>query len=105
MRRKKIVAILFLISLALPASAQLTKDDVVRIIRAELEPIKQGINALKVDVAEMKGKMVSKEWFLTMWITIFLAILGVPYLWQVRSSPLLTPKNTRLDTDPNLSVR
>jgi len=42
----------------------------------------------KIKTTEMEGrintveaKMVSREWFLTMWITIFLSILAVPYLY------------------------
>ncbi|RLI78000.1 hypothetical protein DRP07_11515, partial [Archaeoglobales archaeon] len=79
-------------SVALPALAELTKEDVVQIIRTELEPI-------KLDIAEMKGKMATKDDIIAVqrevsskfvaiiaaltvfWATLLAAIITIPYLY------------------------
>ena len=58
------VALLFVI--ALPSFAELTRQDVEQIIRSELEPIKKEITAIKLDIAEMKGKMATKDDIITL---------------------------------------
>ena len=89
------IAVLLLCSAAFMAWAELTRDEIAQIIRTELERVGEEIAAVKQDIAERRGEMeairgemkairgeaVSKERFLAMWITIFLAILGVPYLY------------------------
>lgn len=81
----KIMLLIFVIYIiTLPCYADLTQNDLYKIsniIDQKLEPIKQDIVNIKLDVAEMRGKVVTKEWILTMWITIFLSILAVPYLY------------------------
>lgn len=111
-----IIALFFAITLS--CIAQLTEQTVRRIIREEFEPV-------KLDVAEMKGKMATKDditmmerqiseiagqvskiegqmdamatkdnlitvrdeihslyrWIFAMWITIILAVFGIPYLY------------------------
>jgi beta-lactamase regulating signal transducer with metallopeptidase domain len=81
---KTALIVTLLCAFALPSFAELTKRDVEQII----EPI-------KLDIAEMKGKMATKEdiiavrdeisglyrWVIIMWITIILAIFGIPYLY------------------------
>lgn len=95
---KIFLIIAFSFILVLPCYSELTQQDLDKIsnlIDRKLEPIKQDIVSLKLDIAEMKGEikavkgeingikaqMITKEWILTMWITIFLAILAVPYLY------------------------
>ena len=105
---KNTLAIALLLAIALPSFAELTRQDVEQIIRSELEPIKKEITAIKLDIAEMKGKMATKDeltairddtsemkgkmatksdihslyrWIITMWVTIILAIFGIPYLY------------------------
>lgn len=64
MLKKKIfgfLGIFILLSvLTLPCLAELTKEDVRQIIREEIEPV-------KIDIAEMKGKMATKDDLLNMW--------------------------------------
>ena len=72
-------SIAVLLLLAIPvALAELSKEDVIQIIRAELEP-------MKLDIAEIKGKMVTKDAFygtlILMWVTIIAAIITIPYLY------------------------
>jgi hypothetical protein len=80
-----ILAVLLSLAFALPSFAELTKQDVEQIIRQELEPI-------KLDIAEMKGKMATKDDIIavqrtltialvTVWITIIAAIITIPYLY------------------------
>lgn len=89
---RKMIAIILLLSVALPALAELTKEDVVQIIRTELEPI-------KLDIAEMKGKMATKDDIIAVqrevsskfvaiiaaltvfWATLLAAIITIPYLY------------------------
>jgi len=98
---KTALAATLLLTLALPSFAQLTKSDVEEIMRQALEPIKLDIAemkgkmatkddliALKGEISEMKGKMVTKDevsslyrWFILAWITIILAIFAIPYLY------------------------
>jgi len=91
------VALLFVI--ALPSFAELTRQDVEQIIRSELEPIKKEITTIKLDIAEMKGKMATKDdiiavqrevssKFITIvaaliafWATLLAAIITIPYLY------------------------
>ena len=91
------VALLFVI--ALPSFAELTRQDVEQIIRSELEPIKKEITAIKLDIAEMKGKMATKDdiinvqrevssKFVTIiaaliafWATLLAGIITIPYLY------------------------
>jgi outer membrane murein-binding lipoprotein Lpp len=82
-----LVVTLFLI-IALPSFAELTQQDLDKIsvlIGRKLEPIKQEITAIKLDIAEMKSKMVTKDVFygtlILMWVTIIAAIIAIPYLY------------------------
>ena len=59
MRTALIIILLF--SITLPCFAQLTKQDVELILQKALEPINKEIIAIKLDIAEMKGKMATKD--------------------------------------------
>lgn len=102
-------AIGLVLLLAMPSWGELSQRDLEQIgklIDRKLEPLKEDIAELKVAVARLEGrvdglektvdafrkemdarigelnaKMVSKQWFLTMWVTITLMILAVPYLY------------------------
>lgn len=80
----------------LPCYSELTQqnlDKISNLIDRKLEPNKQRIISFKLDIAEMKeeikafkveingikAQIITKEWILTMLITMFLAILAVPY--------------------------
>ena len=82
---KTTLTFLLLLSIALPTIAELTRGDVEQIIRRELEPIKKEITSIKLDIAEMKGRMVTKDAFygilIMMWVTIIAAIITIPYLY------------------------
>ena len=55
---RTVLAIILLCTIALPCLAELTGQDIEQVrqvIREELEPV-------KADVAEIKGKMVTEEW-------------------------------------------
>ena len=54
---------------------------------------------IKLDIAEMKGKIFPKEWFFTMWITIFLSILAVPYLYGRNDRERVKELEARLRED------
>ena len=79
MRTALIFILLF--AIALPCFSQLTEQEVRRIIREELEPI-------KLDIAEMKGKMATKDdiigvyaAILVTWVVTIAAIITIPYLY------------------------
>ena len=102
-------AIGLVLLLAMPSWGELSQRDLEQIgklIDRKFEPLKEDIAELKVAVARLEGrvdglektvdafrkemdarigelnaKMVSKQWFLTMWVTITLMILAVPYLY------------------------
>jgi outer membrane murein-binding lipoprotein Lpp len=102
---KTALVVALLLAIALPSFAELTQQDLDKIsvlIDRKLEPIKQEITAIKLDIAEMKGKIEALEgkmatkddiiavrdeisglyrWIIIMWITIILAIFGIPYLY------------------------
>jgi len=89
---KTALAVALLLAIALPSFAELTRQDVEQIIRSELEPI-------KLDIAEMKGKMATKDdiinvqrevssKFVTIiaaliafWATLLAGIITIPYLY------------------------
>lgn len=97
MRTALILILLFVITL--PTFAQLTQQDLEKIgnlVDRKLEPV-------KLDIAEMKGKMATKDNIITVqrelsskmivlttgllaaWITIIAAIITIPYslsLWK-----------------------
>ena len=96
------LAIALLLAVALPSFAELTRQDVEEIIRNELEPVKQEITAIKLDIAEMKGRMdamatkddiiavqreVSSKFvaiiaaLIGFWATLLAAIITIPYLY------------------------
>jgi len=102
-------AIGLVLLLAMPSWGELSQRDLEQIgklIDRKFEPLKEDIAELKVAVARLEGrvdglektvdafrkemdarigelnaKMVSKQWFLTMWVTITLMILAVSYLY------------------------
>ncbi|RLJ03163.1 MAG: hypothetical protein DRP11_01530 [Candidatus Aenigmatarchaeota archaeon] len=81
MKRWALITAISAILLSLPVWAELTKEDVLQIIRAELEPI-------KLQMAKLEGKVATKDdihelyrWFIIAWITIILAIFAIPYLY------------------------
>jgi len=86
----------------MPSWGELSQRDLEQIgklIDRKLEPLKVAVARLegRVDglektvdafrkemdarIGELNAKMVSKQWFLTMWVTITLMILAVPYLY------------------------
>jgi len=95
-------AIGLVLLLAMPSWGELSQRDLEQIgklIDRKLEPLKVAVARLegRVDglektvdafrkemdarIGELNAKMVSKQWFLTMWVTITLMILAVPYLY------------------------
>ena len=86
MRLALIFTLLF--AIAFPCFAELTEQRVRQIIREELEPINKEIIAIKLDIAEMKGKMVTKDniigvyaAILVTWVVTIAAIVTIPYLY------------------------
>ncbi|RKY01486.1 hypothetical protein DRP77_09600 [Candidatus Poribacteria bacterium] len=91
--RGVLVVIPFLAAaLALPSLAQLTKGDVIQIIRAELEPIKlqiteiNGKMATKDDIIAIQRELSSKlvaiiSALIAFWATLLAAIVMIPYLY------------------------
>jgi len=96
----KAAIIILLFAITLPCFAQLTKQDVELIIQKALEPINKEIIAIKLDIAEMKGKMATKDdiaeiskmatkddiigiyaAILGTWIVTIAAIVTIPYLY------------------------
>ena len=68
-RMKTALAVALLFAIALPSFAELTQQDLDKIsvlIDRKLEPIKQEITAIKLDIAEMKGKMATKDDIITL---------------------------------------
>ena len=66
---KTALAVALLFAIALPSFAELTQQDLDKIsvlIDRKLEPIKQEITAIKLDIAEMKGKMATKDDIITL---------------------------------------
>ena len=99
---KTALGVLLLLAIALPSFAELTPQDLDKIsvlIDRKLEPIKKEITAIKLDIAEMKGKMATKDdiinvqrevssKFITIvaaliafWATLLAAIITIPYLY------------------------
>ena len=99
---KALSAIGLVLLLAMPSWGELSQRDLEQIgklIDRKLEPLKVAVARLegRVDglektvdafrkemdarIGELNAKMVSKQWFLTMWVTITLMILAVPYLY------------------------
>lgn len=95
-------AIGLVLLLAMPSWGELSQRDLEQIgklIDRKLEPLKVAVARLegRVDglektvdavrkemdarIGELNAKVVSKQWFLTMWVTITLMILAVPYLY------------------------
>jgi len=61
---KTALGVLLLLAIALPSFAELTPQDLDKIsvlIDRKLEPIKKEITAVKLDIAEMRGKMATKD--------------------------------------------
>jgi len=79
----------------LSSYADLRQNDLDRISGI----IDQKLESMKLDIAEMKGKVATKEWLLTMWITIFLSILAVPYLYGRGDRERLKELEARLRED------
>ena len=52
---KNVLIIILLFASAFPCFAELTKEDVRQIIRAELEPVKKDIEFVKIDIVEIKN--------------------------------------------------
>ena len=74
--------------LSLPVWAELTKEDVVQIIRAELEPVKLAIAEMRGEIKAIRAEVATKDdihelyrWFIIAWITIILAIFAILYLY------------------------
>ena len=63
------MAVALFFAIALPSFAELTQQDLDKIsvlIDRKLEPIKKEITAIKLDIAEMKGKMATKDDIITL---------------------------------------
>jgi len=63
------LAVALFFAIALPSFAELTQQDLDKIsvlIDRKLEPIKKEITAIKLDIAEMKGKMATKDDIITL---------------------------------------
>jgi predicted PurR-regulated permease PerM len=99
---KTALSVVLLLAIALPSFAELTQQDLDKIstlIDRKLEPIKQEITAIKLDIAEMKGKMATKDNLIAVqrevsskfvaiiaaligfWATLLAAIITIPYLY------------------------
>ena len=66
---KAILIIILIFAFALPSSAELTENDLRRIIREEIEPVKKvfenRIGQLEIKVAAIEAKMATKEYIIT----------------------------------------
>mgnify|MGYP000303557631 CR=1 FL=1 len=110
MKRRALITVMLAIFFSLPVWAELTKEDVVQIIRAELEPV-------KLQMARIESKMATKDdivttrdeiakvrdevsslyrWFILSWITIILAIFAIPYLYGRADRERIKELETRL---------
>jgi len=78
------LAILIVVSSSYAELTQNDLDKIANLIDQKLEPIKQDIVNMKLDIAEMKGKIFPKEWFFIIWISLFFSVLAVPYLYGRR---------------------
>ena len=78
--RYQAVVLVMIFALLSYASAELTKEDVVQIIRAELEPIKLDIAEMKDEIkairAEMKA-MATKDDIIDMQRSLYQAVIGM----------------------------
>lgn len=63
---KTLLIIVLLLTLVLPCFAQLTENDIRRIIREEVAPIKIEIATIKGDIKTLEGRMATKDDIITM---------------------------------------
>lgn len=98
-RRTLMTAMPAMLLLSLPVWAELTKEDVVQIIRAELEPVKLAIAEMRGEIKAIRAEMAAKDdiialqretsskfvWLLAAligeWATLIAAIVTIPYLY------------------------
>jgi hypothetical protein len=95
---KNILIIILLLGIGLPCFAELTENDIRRVIREELEPIKIEIATIKGDIkvlenriTELDNRMTEKfkavedkisliQWFIGLLVAIVVAAIAIPQL-------------------------
>jgi len=84
---KNVLVIILLFAISLPCFAELTENDIRRIIREEIEPLKIEIATIKGDIKVMNSgfdaideKMSLFQWFIGGLVAIIVFAIGLPLL-------------------------